>query len=174
MLPVCVREVTTAGNKHILSLYTISILFPVQKTPVTERCCLTANFFLLVGSVLMAGSENKFHGQSNNFWGVNCSHYSQHYLAGSELFCKVVPRQLRLQARALSLSCISRSLPSDGSPLMPFSDVDHMVAGEGCVSGPLVSERYRLQRTPRGLPVSILSLRSHYNDFQWHQFDLKY
>lgn len=30
MLPVCVRKVTTAGNKHILSLNTESILFPVQ------------------------------------------------------------------------------------------------------------------------------------------------
>lgn len=62
----------------------------------------------------------------------NCSHYSQHYLADSGLFWKVVPPQLS-PARpglALSLSCISWSSPSDGSPLMPFSVVAYWWHGK--------------------------------------------
>lgn len=103
---VCVREVTTADNKHILSLYTISILFPVQKTVVPRdaawRLIFSTSWFSPDGGIGEQVSQPGKQVLGCCISCCNCSHYSQHYLAGSELFCKDGPHQLRPGPGAIS------------------------------------------------------------------------
>lgn len=111
--------------------------YPVScpENPFTMRCCLMAKFFfLLLVSILITGWGKKSFMTRITTRGMfhffsNCFHFSRHYLTDSELFCKVALRQLR-PGPALSLSCISWSSPSDGSPLMPFSDVSYWWQGK--------------------------------------------
>lgn len=89
--------------------------------PCYQEMLLDCFFFFFL--FLLASSTGEFHSFPN------CSHHSQHYLAGSGLLCKAVPRQLRLGTGPLSLDCIRWSLPQDG-PLMPLSDVGHWWLGK--------------------------------------------
>lgn len=175
MLPVCVGEVTTAGNQRILSLNTISILFPVQKTMLPRDAAWRPIFFYLSVQFWWWNWRTSFMGRfttSGMFqFFSNCSHYSQHYHAGSELFCKVVPRQRSPGSGAIS-QLHQLEFTIRGQSTQAFLRCGPLVAGKGCIKG--VWTVKTTERTPRGLPVSTLSSRSYYNDFQWHQFDLKY
>lgn len=93
-----------------------------------------------------------------------CSHYSQHYRADSELFfCKFVPRPAEARAGAIAeLHQLEFTIRWQSTNA--FLRCGLLVAGEGCVSGPLVSELAGPRCSSadyRGLPEDFLKVAYH-------------
>lgn len=93
----------------------------------------------------------------------NRSHYSQHYLAISELFCKVVSSPAEARPRAISqLHQLEFTIRWQSTNA--FLRCGLLVAREGCVSGPLVSELAGLCCSGtdyRGLPEDFPKVSYH-------------
>ncbi len=93
----------------------------------------------------------------------NRSHYSQHYLAISELFCKVVSSPAEAMPGAISqLHQLEFTIRWQSTNA--FLRCGLLVAGEGCVSGPLVSELASLCCSGidyRGLPEDFPKVSYH-------------
>lgn len=181
MFPVCVRAVTTAGNKHILSLYTAFILFPVQKSQLTQDAAWRLIFPTCWSHSEGCIAQGSFTARFTTFQDVSFPfHLLSSFTALSCRFRAVLrsrfPGQLCPSASAIS-HLHQQEITIRGQPTNAFLRCGLLVAGGGCVSEPPASElsvlgpsRARLEVSQR--TRSILSLRSHYSDFQWHQFDL--
>lgn len=157
---MCVREVTTVGNKHILSLCTVSIVFPVQKTvfpgDTAGRLISFCKFLWLRRIGGMGGG--KLQGELHNLWDVSfllCLPPTFSAVHGSlRAALWVAARQLRPRPGAISqLHQLEFTIRWQSTNA--FLRCGLRVAGEGCVSGPLVSEPAGLNRSGanyRGLP----------------------
>lgn len=143
MFPVCVRVVTTAGNKHISSLHTAFILFPVQKSLLPQDAAWRLIFLTCWSNSEGRIGEGSFTARFTSFrmfhFCSNCSHHSQHYLADSELFCKVVPGQLWPSTSAIS-HLHQQEITIRWQSTNAFLRCGLLVAGEGWVSELSVSE----------------------------------
>lgn len=157
----CVRREVTTGNKHILSLYTGSILFPVQKTLLPQNAAWRQIFLSSWSSSEGTGEEVSW--QDSQLIGcfiffsvvtaliIHSIILQMHsYFAKSPL-CVISPlHQLKFTIRWQSTNAFLRW--------------GLLVAGEGCVSGPLVSELAGLccsSTDYRGLPGDFPKVSYH-------------